>query len=402
MKILHLSAQKPDSTGSGVYLSQTVSAFARMGHDQAVIAGISPEDNPHFGEGVLFVPVRYETPELPYPVLGMSNVMPYRATRYMDLTPEMTQQFKRAFTEAIDTVIGQFMPDLIICHHLYLVCAVMTHRIVQLRKAYPELKTCATCGLSHSTDIRQMLQIPLERDYIREGIHLLDRVYALHEAQAAEIVQVYGVGSERIRVIGTGYDANEFHECPGLRKPGTANVVYVGKICRKKGVESLLKAFPEVVEIIPDAKLTLIGGFSDQQEYDELVALSQQLDVPATFAGRLSQDDLVCSYNEADVFVLPSFFEGLPLVVIEALACGCKAVVTDLPGIKPWITKNVAGGIVEFVQPPRMHDVDTPFESDLPAFEARLAKSLVQALRAPNTPCNTTRVSWDALAFRML
>ena len=402
MNILHLSAQKPDSTGSGVYLHETVSALARAGHDQAVIAGIAPEDNPAFDKGVLFRPVKFETSDLPFPVVGMSNVMPYRATRYCDLTPAMTEQFKAAFTTALDDVLAQFTPDLIICHHLYLACSVIAHRIAQLKEVDSRLSDCITCGLSHSTDIRQMLQIPLERDFIRSGVNLLDRVYALHEAQATEIEQVYGVPSERIRVVGTGYDANEFHAVPGLRKPGTAKLIFVGKICRSKGVESLLKALGNLVEVVPNAELKLVGGYSDRQEHDELVDLSEKLHLPAHFAGRLSQDDLVRSYNEADVFVLPSFFEGLPLVVVEALACGCKAVVSDLPGLRPWLEANIVGDAVTLVEMPRMHDVDSPYEEDLPLFEKRLASARAQALKAPAASCDTSKASWDALAMRLL
>lgn len=402
MNILHLSAQKPDSTGSGVYLHETVAALARAGHTQAVIAGIAPEDEPVFDKSVLFRPVRFETPELPFPVVGMSNVMPYHATRYCDLTPAMAEQFKAAFATALDDVLARFTPDLIICHHLYLMCSVVTHRIAQLKEADPHLDTCITCGLSHSTDIRQMLQIPLERDFIRSGVNLLDRVYALHEAQAAEIEQVYGVAPERIRVVGTGYDAGEFHVIPGMRKPGTAKLVFVGKICRKKGVESLLKAFGDLVKEVPSAELKLIGGYSDQQEHDELVSFAEQLRLPVCFAGRLSQDDLVRSYNEADVFVLPSFYEGLPLVVIEALACGCKAVVSDLPGLRPWLEANIDGDAVTLVKMPRMHDVDSPYEEDLPLFEKRLSAALAQALKAPAASCDTSKASWDALATRLL
>ena len=130
--------------------------------------------------------------------------------------------------------------------------------------------------------------------------------------------------------------------------------------------------------------------------------LAHDLDVPVEFAGQVSQDDLVRSYNEADVFVLPSFFEGLPLVSIEALACGCKAVLTDLPGIRPWIESQTSGGFIEFVEPPCMHDVDNPIEEDLPAFEERLADALERALAAPSELCDTSQVSWDALAKRLL
>ena len=59
MNILTISAQKPDSTGSGVYLAETVRAFRAAGHDVAVIAGVDADDAPVLAEGVLFHPVRY-------------------------------------------------------------------------------------------------------------------------------------------------------------------------------------------------------------------------------------------------------------------------------------------------------------------------------------------------------
>ena len=402
MNILHLSAQKPDSTGSGVYLNETVRSLTRLGHSQAVIAGIGPDDAPVFPDGVLFRPVRFETDALPFPVVGMSNVMPYAATRYRDLTPEMVAQFKAAFEAALDEVLDRFTPDLVICHHLYLLCGIITHRIAQRAATDSALARCVVCGLSHSTDIRQMRQIPLERDYIRAGVRQLDRIYALHDAQAEEIVEVYGVDPDRIRVVGTGYNAGIFYEREGLRHEGTANLVYAGKIYRKKGVESLLRAFSAVRERTPGAHLTLAGGYNDLQEYNEIVQLARDLDLPADFVGRLSQEELAAEYCKADVFVLPSFFEGLPLVAIEALACGCKAVLTDLPGLKPWIESYTQGGRIDFVDPPRMLNVDTPIEEDLPAFEKRLACALEHSLAAPRVLCDTSRVSWDALATRLL
>lgn len=402
MRILHLSAQKPDSTGSGVYLRETVSSLDKMGHSQAVIVGIATEDSTDFPAGVLVRPVLFETPELPFPVVGMSNVMPYKATRYCDLDKTMTAQFKAAFTKALDEVLDAFTPDLVICHHLYLLCGVVAERLQERAQADQALADCTVCGLSHSTDIRQMRQIPLERDFIRQGVRKLDRIYALHDAQADEIVEVYGVEPDRIRVVGTGYDANMFREVPGMRPAHCTEIVYVGKIYRKKGVESLLKAFESLLQTTPDAHLTLAGGYNDEQEYLEIVRYAQDHNLPANFVGRLNHTELAIEYNKADVFVLPSFFEGLPLVAIEALACGCKAVLTDLPGLAPWMQANVSGGVIEYVEPPRMVDVDTPLEEDLPAFEARLAAALQRTLKEPRIPADTSQVSWDSLASRLL
>ncbi|MEG2915846.1 MAG: glycosyl transferase family 1, partial [Oscillospiraceae bacterium] len=80
MRILSVTAQKPDSTGSGTYLTELVNSFKLLGHTQAVIAGINVEDTDKFIDGVLFYPVRYNTCELPFNVLGMSDSMPYEST----------------------------------------------------------------------------------------------------------------------------------------------------------------------------------------------------------------------------------------------------------------------------------------------------------------------------------
>ena len=115
MRILCISAQNPDSTGSGVYLAETVASLVAAGHQVAVIAGIDKDDAPQLAPGVELLPVRFRTPELPFPVCGMSDVMPYEATRYRDMTPEMVQAFRSVFGERIRQAVLDFKPDAIIC-----------------------------------------------------------------------------------------------------------------------------------------------------------------------------------------------------------------------------------------------------------------------------------------------
>ena len=82
MRILSLTAQKPDSTGSGVYLTELVRGFAAQGHEQAVLCGTVAEDEIRLPEGVAVYPVCYQSGQLPFPVCGMSDEMPYTSTRY--------------------------------------------------------------------------------------------------------------------------------------------------------------------------------------------------------------------------------------------------------------------------------------------------------------------------------
>lgn len=402
MNILHVSAQKPDSTGSGIYLAQLVSGFARAGHKQAVIAGIAPGDKPRFPEGVSFYPVRFETSELPFPVAGMSNVMPYTATRYCDMSPEMAEQFKTAFVRATNQVLDAFVPDVVVCHHLYLATAVVAHTVRARAGADAEKASCKVVAISHSTDINQMNMHDLQRDYIVEGMHMLDAALALHAPQAAEIVHVYGLDPARIQVIGTGYDSTQFHRLANMRQEGARDLLYVGKIWRRKGVESLIRAIDSLPTEQAPTKTTLVGGYSNEDEYQVIVDVASVCRHSIEFAGVVSQQGLIDAYNQANVFVLPSFYEGLPLVILEALGCGCNVVATDLPGIQEWITGQLADAPIRFVRPPRMQDSDTPVEADLPAFEERLASALVEALDASTPTCDTTPLSWDAVCQRLL
>ena len=418
MRILCISAQKPDSTGSGVYLAETVRSMIAQGHDVAVIAGIDREDAPELPSGAEFFPVRFRTDDLLFPVCGMSDVMPYEATRYRDMTPDMVAAFRRAFATRIKEALLTFRPDAVICHHLYLVCSIAAEALDELagenwspgwvRGSRPSIqRPCPIWAISHSTDLRQLRNHGLERERIFEAVRALDGIMALHEAQKSEIIELFDVDLALVHVVGTGYNAREFAPRPALRAANPLRVLYVGKICRAKGVESLIRAFnllpfdPETVE------LCLVGGYSDQEQYDRIVELASACRFPVLFHGRVSQDDLVLAYNMSHVFVLPSFFEGLPLVTVEALASGCRAVVTQLPGVRPWLEASLPDAPVAFVVPPRIVGTDTPVVEDLPAFEQRLADALAEQLRAAaahplhGTGFDATAVSWDSLAERM-
>lgn len=391
MKILHVSAQKPEGTGSGVYLTQTVGGFAALGAQQAVVAGIAPGDKPTFPNGTLFRPVVFETPALPFPVCGMSDSMPYAATRYRDLTPSMVARFRAAFDEAIDDVLARFQPDLVICHHLYLLTAYLAMR------SWP----CPVCGVSHSTDLRQFQRIPLERDAITRGIQRLDRVFALHDVQAREICHTLGVDAMRVCVVGTGFNDQEFRRLPQVPKR-PHSLVYVGKIWRQKGVPNLLRALDLLPDAYDDVSLDLIGGYSDEDDYGSIVSQSKGCRHRLRFCGKITQDELISMYNASEVFVLPSLFEGLPLVMVEALACGCKVVVTDLPGIRAWMEASLEHAPIVYVTPPAMAEDGGADAEEAPRFERDLALALQQAFRMPMPHCDVSHLSWKGVCSRML
>ncbi len=127
------------------------------------------------------------------------------------------------------------------------------------------------------------------------------------------------------------------------------------------------------------------------------------------FLGALPQEALARLLTTADVFVLPSFFEGLPLVVIEALACGCRVVVTGLPGMDTWMPDGLCDdGLVERIPLPRLNGPDIPVPEDLPAFVQNLAQALMRQLsrsldceRPSETDCRLAPFSWRSVFEKM-
>ncbi len=403
MNILHISAQRPDSTGSGVYLNETVNALWRQGHHQAVVAGVTLTDRSPFDSEILFAPVHFGGDDLPFPVVGMSDVMPYPSTRYRDLTPKMVAQFKAAFTETFDNVFAQFSPDIVICHHLYLACSVLA----QWFENHPaERARCSFRAVCHNTDLRQYESHGLEREAINRAVRSLDVAFALHEQQADEIVELHGVRREAIRVTGTGYNDRMFF--PDLRKrtSATQQLVYVGKLWKQKGLMELFDALNLLpAEIADGLSLLLVGGYSNQAERDEIVARAQSCQVACTFAGQVSQAGLIEAYQQSSVFVLPSFSEGLPLVAIEALACGCKVVMTDLPGTRAWFNQSVPHAPIWYVEMPPLAFDDAWHIATGDArtrFSHQLAHAIEEALAADEQPCNMSELSWGSLAKRLI
>jgi glycosyltransferase involved in cell wall biosynthesis len=108
------------------------------------------------------------------------------------------------------------------------------------------------------------------------------------------------------------------------------NILYVGQISQMKGIHVLLEAFRKVNEEGHDARLTAIGKFIP---HDREIIESQSW-INVEFIEPLSHKDLTPYFQRANLYVHPSYQEGMPRVVMEALSYGVPVVASDLPGIK--------------------------------------------------------------------
>nr|WP_245641105.1 glycosyltransferase [Streptomyces megasporus] len=146
-----------------------------------------------------------------------------------------------------------------------------------------------------------------------------------------------GVDTERFRPADADARARARATLPALDglPPHAPLVVCVGRLCRQKGQDVLLRAWPEVTARVPDARLVLVGDGPWRRTLGEAAPRR------ALFAG--AADDTVPWYAAADVVVLPSRWEGMALVPLEAMACGRPVVLTDVTGAAESLPAGHAG-----------------------------------------------------------
>lgn len=157
-----------------------------------------------------------------------------------------------------------------------------------------------------------------------------------------------GVDKSKLSTISMGVDlTNIFYPAAGVeRKP--ERLIFVGRLVEKKGVQILIDAMQVIVAGNPDAELLVIGDGPLRKSIAAQVKDSG-LSKNVVFKGAISNDQLPALYSSASVSVVPSIIdrqgdqEGLGLVMIEALGCGCAVVASSLEPIKDVIIDGVTG-----------------------------------------------------------
>jgi phosphatidyl-myo-inositol alpha-mannosyltransferase len=182
------------------------------------------------------------------------------------------------------------------------------------------------------------------RPFLRHYFRRLDGLIAVSEA-AESFVGRYFQGEYHL--IPNGVDIPRFRDAkprPELRD-GKTNVLFVGRIEKRKGLKYLLRAIPAVREHLPNTRFVIVGDGPLRAGFESLVAKVGWKDV--LFVGRVSDAELPSYYASADVFCAPNTgSESQGIVLLEALAAGVPTVASNIPGYRSVIRHGVEGMLV--------------------------------------------------------
>lgn len=160
-----------------------------------------------------------------------------------------------------------------------------------------------------------------------------------HYARAQAMMLTSPDHWEKLKIVRCGI-APDFYDRPRPARPGAPlELLFVGRLARVKGLPVLFEALAD----LPDLRLKVIGGGPDRQA---LIEAAAPLGDRVSFPGNRSQDDVADALTRTDIFVLPSFAEGVPVVLMEAMASRVPVIATRVAGVAELIEDGVSGALV--------------------------------------------------------
>jgi glycosyltransferase involved in cell wall biosynthesis len=240
--------------------------------------------------------------------------------------------------------VAEFAPDVVIGYWVY------PDGFAALRAARSLRVPCVVGALGSDVHVRSGIASWLTGRVIRRA----DALVTVSEAMRTAAVRDFGADRARVHTIVNGFNTGVFRPGPmqaarlelGLPPDGRL-IVYVGRLVPAKGLRELLTAFGRLAQQVPDCRLALVGDGPMQAELARLLS-EAGLESRVILTGGLEPPAVAGWVRASDLLTLPSWSEGYPNVVVEALACGRPVVATDVGG-----TREIVDAFNGILVPPR-------------------------------------------------
>jgi glycosyltransferase involved in cell wall biosynthesis len=212
---------------------------------------------------------------------------------------------------------------------------------------------------AHGGEIQGWLTTPRRRMLLRLAMRPAERVVAVWAAGESVLRQVLPPGQVQLIDNGVPLDVPQ-HAAPA---DGPPRVLYVGLLTARKGVVDLLDASRILHGRGVDHELQLLGGTPDEGPAAES-AVRSALTGREQLLGTRAPQDMPKAYSDADVFCLPSWWEAMPLSVLEAMAAGLPVVATDVGDVGRAVVDGETGSVVPVRDPKALADALEPLLLD--------------------------------------
>lgn len=223
------------------------------------------------------------------------------------------------------------------------------------------------------------------RMYTKYGLCLADCIVGLYSSWVANVKKL--CPTARVEVMRNLVHNQKIPDSRAVQRlrdelglgPKNFVVLTVGYVGWRKGSFEILKAVPSIVSEDDSFRFVLVGS---EENHGEMAKLTEQVEKHGlqrwvTFTGEMPRDIVPLYYRLADIFLLPSFIEGMPISIIEALRSGLPVISTRIAGIPDMIEHEVSGLLIKPGAPEEIAQAVLALKTD-PGVRKRLASAARQ------------------------
>lgn len=204
------------------------------------------------------------------------------------------------------------------------------------------LRGCRVLVHAHGGNLQPWLTTRRARAVLRAAMLPADLVVAVWESGCAALSEV--LGTDRVVLVTNGVDTARFRPNPPTAR--VPRVLYVGLLTPRKGVLDLVEASRTLRREGVEHELLLLGGTPDEGPDAAAPVRDAARDGRATLLGTRPPEQMPAAYAEGDVQCLPSWWEAMPLSLLEGMASGLPVVATDVGEVPRMVEHAVTGYVV--------------------------------------------------------